>query len=130
MIPSRLQGAKNLDAVLTHVGQDIPHLFLFATESTVGGKTTPYILAAFNPGFGSVDKCPMLFNVSQNTRFLPTDKGISIEDVDDRLHFGDADLVISKDLSMLLTDFRGFERHRSLFTARGGQNEVFNLHAL
>ena len=58
----------------------------------------------------------MLFNITQNTLFLPTAAGISIEMVNDRLHFGDADLVISQDLNTILTDFSGFERHRGHFT--------------
>jgi hypothetical protein len=59
--------------------------------------------------------------------FLPTAPGIPIEMIDGRLHFGDADLVISQELDMVLTDFAGFARHRSQFTGRA---ETFDMHAM
>lgn len=66
----------------------------------------------------------MLFNITQNMRFLPTGQGASVHVAEGRLHFGEGDLVISQNLDMILTDFSGFEKHRGHFTGRAENIDI------
>ena len=64
LVPSQLRQIEKLDIILPYLSTGMPHLFLLSLQQTIGGKTTEYLLAAFNPGVGSSEEDPMLLNLT------------------------------------------------------------------